>query len=157
MIEISYCERWWISEKKPIKPLDEKSAYLRHNKRQPYTAIISESGQLKYIVQLVDKLVSVSFMDKQVRKYLQYDFNQKQNGKVFLETAIYWEYDSDSDLETSTMIFGFQEDGHTVMERRDLKSNEVQERELFDSVEGNWEEYPEFGQYMSLCQEERYL
>ena len=154
-MDISYCEKWWISEKKPIRPMDGKSACLRHDKRQPYTAIISENEKPKFIINCTGKWVSVSFLDNIFRKYLQYDFKEVRENKLFLNTAMYWEYEGDTDKETSNMIYRFQEDGHTLMEKRDLLALVVEERQVVDRVDGNWEDYPQFGQYIYLCKEER--
>lgn len=154
-MHILYCEKWWLSEKKPIKPLDDKAACLRHNKREPYTAIISENENPEFIVNCTGKWVSVYFLDEFFRKYLQYDFKEVKENKLFLNTAMYWEYEGNTDIEVSNMIFRFQEDGHTLMEKRNLKTNEVEERQVLDSVDNNWEDYPQFGQYGHLCKEQR--
>lgn len=53
------------------------------------------------------------------------------------------------------MIIGFQEDGYIAMEKRDFKTGSVEEREAKDTLEKNWGVFPEFGQYLHLCREER--
>ncbi len=75
--------------------------------------------------------------------------------RFFLRTAIYWEYDDETDTEVSSLILGFREDGYIAMEKRDLKNGSVEERETNDTLEGNWDAFPEFGQYIHLCKEER--
>lgn len=154
-MEISYCDKWSNIKKKPWKIIDEGTANLWHNEHRPYTAILSESNKPKFVVDVCNKSVSVNFLDNLIRKYLQYDFVVTKSGKLFLKTAIYWEYEGDTDSEISCMIFGFNENGYTAMEKRNMKTYEVEEREIHGSVEGNWEEYPQFGQYTYLCREER--
>ncbi len=53
------------------------------------------------------------------------------------------------------MILGYQENGHIAMEQKDSKTGEVEERETKDDVSRNWDTFPEFGQYLYLCKEER--
>lgn len=154
-MEILYCEKWWIIEKKPLKPMSEESARLRHQKRQSYTAILSKNGQPRFIINIADKWVSIAFLDDLYRKYLQYDFKEIKSDKIFLNTVIYWEYEDNSDSEISTMMLRYQESGDILMEKRNLKTGEVEERETHDNVERNWEDYPLFGQYMFICKEER--
>lgn len=154
-MEILYCDKWSNIKKKPWKIISEGTANLCHTKHQPYTAILSEGSKPKFIVDVSDKSVSVNFLDNLIRKHLQYDFEVTKGDKLFLKTAIYWEYEGDTDSETSCMIFGFQENGYTAMEKRNLKTGEVEERETYGRVEGNLEDYPQFGQYTYLCKEER--
>lgn len=154
-MDILYCDKWSNIKKKPWTVIDEDTAKLRHTKHQPYTAILSEGSKPRFIVDVSDKSVSVNFLDNLIRKHLQYDFEVTKSGRLFLKTTIYWEYEGDTDSETLRMIFGFQENGYTAMEKRNLKTGEVEERETHGSVEGNWEDYPQFGQYMYLCKEER--
>lgn len=154
-MELIYCDKWSNIKKKPWEIIDEGTANLFHTKHKPYTVILSEDSAPKFIIDISDKSVSVNFLDNQIRKYLQYDFKVTKSGKLFLKTAINWEYEGNSDSETSCMIFGFQENGYTAMEKRDMKTGEVEERETYSGVEGNWENYPQFGHYLYLCKEER--
>lgn len=93
------------------------------------------------------------FLDDFLRKYLHYDFIVKEDNRIFLRTIMYWEYDGDTQLKS--MILGYQENGHIAMEQKDSKTGEVEEREIKDDVSRNWDIFPEFGQYLYLCKEER--
>lgn len=154
-MNIAYCDKWSNVKKKPWKMIDENMAKLLHAKRQPYAAVLSENEQPRFVIDIANNSVSVNFFDNLIRKYLQYDFQEIEKGKLFLKTAIYWEYEDDTDSKISGMIFGYQENGNIVMEIRNLKTGESEERETHDSVERNWEDYPTFGQYLYLCKEER--
>lgn len=154
-MEICYCDKWSNIKKKPWHIISESEATINHKNGQPYTVILSSEGQPKYIVNVTNKWVSVSFFDKFFRKYLQYDFIVKENKRIFLRTIMYWEYKDNTDIELKNMIFGYQENGHIYMEQRDFKTGEIEERETEDDVSRNWDLYPEFGEYSYLCKEER--
>ncbi|AZK45322.1 hypothetical protein [Paenibacillus lentus] len=154
-MQIYYCDEWSDNKKKPWNILDEHTAYLHHQEKQPYTAILAEDEKPEYIVNVTKEWVSVGFYDELIRKYLNYDFEVMSGGKLFLRTAMYWEYDDETDKELNSLILGFQEDGYIAMEKRDFKTGSVEEREAKDTLEKNWDIYPEFGQYLHLCREER--
>lgn len=154
-MQIEYCDKWSNIKKKPWNVLDEGTARMYHEKRQPYTAVISNEGQPTYLVNVTDKWVSVSFLDDFLRKYLHYDFIVKDDNKIFLRTIMYWEYEEETENEVKSMIFGYQENGHIAMEQRDSKTGEIEERETEDDVSRNWDTYPKFGEYLHLCKEER--
>lgn len=68
---------------------------------------------------------------------------------------MYWEYEDKTDTEICSLIFGFREDDNTAMEKKDFKTGSIMEREIFDTLEKNWDVFPEFGQYLHLCRKER--
>lgn len=154
-MEIQYCDKWSNKKKRPWNILDKNTARMYHEKRQSYTAVIGEGGQPTYIVNVTEKWVSVSFLDDLLRKYLHYDFIVKDDSKIFLRTIMYWEYEEETENEIKSMIFGYQENGQISMEQRDSKTGEIEERESDDDVSRNWDSYPEFGDYLHLCKEER--
>lgn len=154
-MEIYYCDEWSDIKKKPWNILDGCTAHSHHQEHKPYTAILTEDEKPKFIVNVTNKWVTVSFYDDLTRKYLNYDFEVMSDGKIFLRTAMYWEYDDETDKEVSSLILGFREDGYIAMEKRDFKNDLVEERETSDTIRSNWEVFPEFGQYLHLCREER--
>lgn len=154
-MNVYYCDEWSDIKKKPWNILDDRTAYTYHQKQEPYTAVLLDDEKPKYIINVTNEWVSVGFYDDQIRKYLNYDFEVMSDGKIFLRTAMYWEYDDETDTEVSSLILGFREDGYIAMEKRDLKTGSVEERETSDTLERNWDVFPEFGHYNHLCREER--
>ncbi|UJA81060.1 hypothetical protein LSF16_10110, partial [Bacillus cereus] len=59
---------------------------------EPYTAVLTEGENLKYVINVTKDWISVGFYDELVRKYLNYDFEVINDNKIFLRTAMYWEY-----------------------------------------------------------------
>ena len=153
-MKIYYCDEWSDIKKQPWNLLDDRTAYKNHQQHEPYTAVLEYDEKPKYIVNVTNEWVSVGFYDDLTRKYLNYDFEVMNEGKIFLRTAMYWEYD-ETDSEVSSLILGFREDGYIAMEKRDLKTGSVEERETSDTLERNWDVFPEFGQYDHLCKEDR--
>lgn len=154
-MKVYYCDKWSDIKKKPWNILDDHTAYIYHQKHEPYTAVLIEDEKPKYIVNVTNERVSVGFYDDLFRKYLNYDFEIMSDGKIFLRTAMYWEYDDETETEVSSLILGFRKDGYIAMEKRDLKTGSVEERETSDTLERNWDVFPEFGQYIHLCRDER--
>jgi len=154
-MDITYCEKWWFSKKKPLKKMNSENAKRRHESRKPYVAVLGYSNKPLFIIDVSDEWVSIIFMDEYLRQYLRYDFRETQSGKLFLKTATYWLYEDDSDAEIFSKIFSFNESGHIIVEERNLKSNEVKAFEDTLNVDNNWEDYPFFGNYESLCKKER--
>ncbi|MEF2967764.1 hypothetical protein V3851_18185 [Paenibacillus sp. M1] len=154
-MQMYYCDEWSDIKKKPWNILDELTASLCHQKKQQYTAVLSEDDKPKYIIEVTKDWVSVGFYDDLIRKYLNYDFKVMSDAKLFLRTAMYWEYDGQTDNEINSLIYGFREDGYIIMEKRDLITGSVEEREAKDTLEKNWDVFPVFGQYLHLCREER--
>ncbi|WP_040949822.1 hypothetical protein [Gorillibacterium massiliense] len=154
-MHVYYCDEWSDIKKKPWNILDERTASLCHEKKQQYTAVLTEDEKPKYIINVTQDWVSVGFYDDRTRKYLNYDFKVMSDAKLFLRTAMHWEYEGQTDKKASSLIIGFREDGHIAMEKRDLNTGSVEEREAKDTLEKNWDRFPEFGQYHHLCQEER--
>ncbi|QHM13808.1 hypothetical protein C7M29_01482 [Bacillus subtilis] len=154
-MKVYYCDEWSDIKKQPWNILDDCTAYLHHQKHEPYTAVLTEGEKPKYIVNVTNEWVSVGFYDDLTRKYLNYDFEVISDGKIFLRTAMYWEYDDATDNEVSSLIIGFREDGHIAMEKTDFKTGSVEERETSDNLKSNWDDFPKFGEYNHLCREER--
>jgi hypothetical protein len=72
-----------------------------------------------------------------------------------LTHAVFREFAKETNDVVSAKLFAFKEDGHIFMDDRDLLNRTVEEREVSYSAAENWEEYPRFGDYTSLCREQR--
>ena len=59
-MEIYYCDKW-SNIKKPWNIIDENAAKTLHENRHSYTAVLSDGEQPKYLVNVTEKWVSVSF------------------------------------------------------------------------------------------------
>ena len=132
-----------------------EKARRHHERRQPYEAVVCEAEHPQYVVSVADECVSVFFMDKKLRCYMEYGFQEKQPGILFLTHALFREFADDSADVLSAKTFAFKENGQVLMEDRNLVNGTVEEREATFSVQENWEDYPPFGDYTGLCREQR--
>jgi hypothetical protein len=153
-MKTSYCEKWWLARKIPIQPMDTEIARRRHEAHEPYVALVG-GDQPRFVIEVSGDWVSVVFLNQNLRQYLRYDYKAKQSNRLFLKTATHWEYAAGSERETLVKIFSFSENGRIVMEERDGATSEVKELETVASVQENWDLYPAFGDYVSICREQR--
>jgi hypothetical protein len=156
-MNVYYCEKWFNPGKRATRPLDEAAARRRHDARQPYTALMGSLEAPSHVISLAEPWVSVTFMDDALRGYLRYDFKETRHGKLFLTMAVYREFEGESMDPVTFAEFTFREDGHATTERRDRQSGNAFESERVVDVSANWEDYPQFGDYTSLCRKERDL
>ncbi len=94
----------------------------------------------------------VKMVNHFLRKYLIYQFTLI-NEKLFLTGAYYYEYEKGEKIGHT--IFSFKDDGKMLCEKKNYKSNEIEEREGIVDVSVNWEDIPEFGDYESIIRTER--
>jgi hypothetical protein len=153
--------------------LSEEKARHRHDRREAYEVVIGEPDHPRFVVCLSPNVasvhsdsasrsqegngdwVSVYFMDDQLRWYLRYSFQEIEPDKLFLTLAIFRDFVGATNEVLTAKTFAFKEDGHILIEDRNLNSNFVEEREASYSMDMNWESYPRFGEYDHLCLEQR--
>ncbi|PQO43872.1 hypothetical protein [Blastopirellula marina] len=155
-MEIAFCEKWWGARKRPLNIISEEAARTRHEKRKPYVALLGGVDHPRFVVDIAMEWATINFLDSQQRMYLSYNFIELEPGKLFLKGAYYWEYEKDSDAVKSCTIFNFDVSGQIVIAEAG-ETSEVREFETTASVDENWDEYPAFGDYASLCVEERII
>lgn len=154
-MDIIYCDRWAISKKKPWNIIEECDAKLRHEKKESYSAIVKDSNRITNIVEVTDKYISVYFLDEKLRSYLFYVFDIVKNNNVFLRTVTYYLYDDFENIKKECTMAKYEENGYIVIEQNNFITNVSTETDIIDDVSGNWDNFPNFGQYQSLCKKER--
>jgi hypothetical protein len=90
------------------------------------------------------------FFDDNGRACLTYDFKQKEGENLFLSRAIHVEFESDG-RPSIALTYAFNADGSILIERRNLVSGDIAEKNSFGDSAPNWEPYPTFGNYESVC------
>tara|TARA_R110001592_G_C13078167_1_gene742417 strand:+ start:533 stop:997 length:465 start_codon:yes stop_codon:yes gene_type:complete len=147
-----FCEKWFFAKKQPLKPVSKEDARVRHSQGLNYCAVIGGFESPTNLISLAGEWVSVHFFDTLGRAYLNYDF-KKNDGRLFLTLAVFREYEAESTAILRSVTFSFSIDGSVVMSVDN--QNEVNEIETKASIEPNWSDYPAFGEYGSLCDENR--
>lgn len=176
-MNIIYCEPrsalFSFGRRKMPSSITTEKAHRCHDLRVAYEAVVGEPEHPRFVVCLSPNAasafsdsvsrckegkgdwVTVYFIDEQLRWYLQYDFKEIQPDKIFLVHAIFREFVGSANEPFKAKTFAFNEDGLVLIEERNLISNSVEEREVHCSVVENWKKYPRFGDYFSLCREQR--
>lgn len=154
-MHIFYCEKWFNAKKSPINIIDRDSARKHHESREPYTAVIGGEDSPSFVVSLAANWVTVSFLDRLKREYLSYDFSEVQPEHLFLTMAEHRDFAGETDEVLLISRFAFQPDGRMLAEKRNLETGETEERQALANVNTNWEDYPRFENYESVCRKER--
>src|SRR5260370_19147405 len=155
-METSYCERWVYRTQSVIESCPLSVAEQRHREGIPYTAILSEANVPRFIVEVAHNSVVVSFLDEHQGPYLQYAFQAVTAGRLFRTRAIYREYEGSTNKLVEAQTFLFTLEGKQVITVQDRVHHTSKQQEADDvDMKSNWEDYPAFGQYASVCRAER--
>ena len=151
---VEYYEKWFWPEGRGIGPLSASEAESRHVGGRPYVAVFVEN-EVKRVISFIGSWVSVDVIDRFGRIYLQYNFKKNRVCGLFLSSARHTEFRGKQNQPSHMVTFSFKENGTLLIEDRDLKTNEVRERESSCDMESNKEPYPAFGDYVSIGRLER--
>ena len=149
-MEIKYAKSYFRFKKRMTDPIDRDQAQILHSERKPYVAVLSQQSIETCFLEFNDSYIGVGYFDKLKREYLSYQFNESENGKIFLGVATYREYEEDSDRVIIGTTFHFHPNGRVVVKVQDFITNKIDIKEKDQDVHGNWEMYPEFGEYESI-------
>ena len=156
-MRINYHTGWHRYLKEPLEELDPAKARARQKSDNPIVAVIYDDNEDPIaFIEINLGLYGVSFLDKLRREYLQYDFVDCENGKVFMEEAIWREFDGESDTAKCTTRYSFKTDGTLSIFKSDNTSNyeEVLSKKNVN-ISANWDRTPNFGQYENILKKER--
>ena len=154
-MEISYCEGWFRHQKKVVGPMTEKKAKELDKKGKPYTVIIGKPDHPKCFIEINLGCYGVSFLDEFKREYLSYTFDNKEGGLLFLDEAVYTEYEGNTDNMLTNTVYWFSPDGNVSIEKSKAPFDKAELTESKTDVSKNWEKKPEFVKYESLIREDR--
>ncbi|WP_436873939.1 hypothetical protein [Kosakonia sacchari] len=161
--DVFYCKSWFRAKNKPIDIWLEKKAYKKHIAGESYTALIgSDSTPSCFIEVIKDKgWVGVSFLNDKLQEYLLYNFKILGDDRLFLSMAIYREF-AERDGEGVGILnvshgttYIFNEDGSTVVREEQFHPYKLKESLTTVDVAGNYDTFPDFGEYDSLIRKER--
>lgn len=147
---VEYFQKWFKAKNQAILPLSVDQARDRHERGIPYVALLQIDGERR-VVDIAGPWVSVMFFEAHDRLFLRYDFKKEQSGRLFLSLAVCLEYQGEERQHARSVTFAFKQDGTVLVETRSVPFGEVQERESSADPAVNWEDYPEFGAYSSVC------
>lgn len=155
MDSIHYGKSWFRAKKCLTLSWSEDAAKAAHEKRQPYAAAVISSGVVRCFLEVNNDYFGVGFLDDRQREFLSYQFQEIQPGRLFLTMATHREYDGESDHVKAGTTYYFKSDGTITIESEDFDSTQLVTTETKRDVEGNWEHYPNFGEYESVLRIDR--
>ena len=154
-MSLKYAERWSRWQCRLLSPLEPEEAKVRHAQRKLYSALLFNGGKPFCFLELNLGGIAVGFLDSNLRDYVVYVFSEEKPGQLFLQRATYREYVGDARGVARADIYYFRSDGRVIVEKNDLLKQTQERAEFTKDLSGNWEPYPEFGQYDSITRLER--
>jgi hypothetical protein len=145
---------WFHAKKCLSETWDETRARKAREARQHYFALLGEGPYC--FVEVVKSCVGVGFLDALLREHLSYTFQGRESGQMFLSMATRRQFEGDSDTVKSGTTYYFKPDGTSSIEWENCVPHDRSFVETMCNVEGNWEPYPEFGDYESITRESRW-
>jgi hypothetical protein len=155
-MRITYCERWLHATHRPFRILSDQAAKRRYDRRLSLTAVIGDPAMPASVLEIAPPLVTVGFLDHSLREVLAYTFEEVEPGRLFLKTALWRDFEAQSDEPAHGVLTRFTQDGSIEVEKHDLRAGTVaKSTSEGHSTAANWEAVPAFGSYSSICRKER--
>ena len=155
MTEVHYCKSWFSAKKRPTVLWEETEARRAHTDRQSYTAVIGGLERPTHIIDVNDNFVGVDFLDDKLREALSYHFKEVEPGKLFLSMAVYRQFEGDSERVIEGTCYIFKRSGKIIVRNESFDPHTMEESERTVDVSANYDVYPDFGAYESVCTVER--
>jgi hypothetical protein len=158
-LSILFFYRWasfLLARAEPFKhEMSMEKARSLFESGESVTALVLDDNQLHAKIEMNKAYFGVNFFDAAAREYMTYEFRPR-DGKLFLENVVFFEFDGDSMKAARREDIGFDPSGMTSTLVRDFAAGEqLKSTPRQVDVSGNWEAYPEFGNYESLLRLER--
>ncbi len=155
--DVFYCEGWFRARKRAIVVLSESEALARHNSGKLYTVLLGSIETPECFIEVVgeNNFAGVNFLDENLRVILVYAFQRGDDGALFLSSANSYRYVEQSDKAAAAEQYYFNRDGTVYIHDVDVSSGSERIAEKSVDLRGNYEAWPEFGNYQHLIQRER--
>jgi hypothetical protein len=162
-------------------PLTEAQARKRHERREEYTVAIGGFDAPTAIIEVVNRMVAVTFFDALLRRALDYEFSEVEPGCLRLVMAVrrryceatpdllarlregrkdpkhdWGQFLADIDRVLDGRSVHFRPEGTTVQSagRHGDARDLIQPGPPYDP-DAHWEPYPDFGEYGHLLRRDR--
>src|SRR6266550_4092128 len=96
-MDIHYSDGWFRAKKQPGKLWTPGQAKAAYDRCKLYVAIVGLLEKPSAFIEFNKDYVGVEFLDKLLRCYLSYSFQELQPGRLFLTMATHRDFYSDSD------------------------------------------------------------
>lgn len=152
-----YCKSWFWAKKHATNILTEEQARKAHNERERYTVLVNSTERPYAVIDVVggEGFVGVTFLDEVLRESLSYNFKEIEAGKLFLSMATHREFFDDKDQVRLGTSYVFNQDGGLIITKESFEPHTLKEARSTTDVSGNYEDYPNFGEYDHLLEADR--
>ncbi|MBB4577452.1 hypothetical protein [Rhizobium lentis] len=99
--------------------------------------------------------MGVSFLDDDLREYVEYVFAGGSPGVLFLQRATHREYVGGTDQVDNGSTYYFKQDGSLVISRQYFNPHRAEKSNATADVSANYSRKPDFGHYEDLVRIER--
>jgi hypothetical protein len=155
METISYGKKWFLYKRCFTEQWKESQAAEAHAKRVPYAVAIRKDNGNITVVDARGDYFGVDFLDVFGRDFICYQFQEIEAGRLFLTMATHREFEDNTDRVKLGTSYIFKPNGMVIVETEDFSSSHITKKQIQVDVNGNWELYPNFGDYRSLTRVER--
>lgn len=152
-----YCKSWFWAKKRPTEMWTEEQARQAHKERKTYSVLVNDAERPYAVIDVAGNtnFVGVTFLDDLLRESLSYHFKEVRPGKLFLSMATHREFDGDKDQVLMGHSYIFNQDGSLIIRKQAFNPHSLEEANSSTDVNGNYEKYPDFGDYDHLLKVER--
>ncbi|ODA29958.1 hypothetical protein A6X21_06345 [Planctopirus hydrillae] len=154
-MKLIYGSRWFRAKHRMTEVWDEEHAMRAHLEKRPYAVLIEDGYVLRCFLEIDRDYVGVGFLDEHKREFLSYQFQEVEAGRLFLTMANYRKFEGEGDHTIEGTTYYFRMDGGLTIETEDFSTAVVSTKKTQVNVDGNWEGYPEFGNYNSITRVNR--
>lgn len=154
-MDIHYSDGWFRAKKRPGELWTPARAKAAFDRRELHAAIIGPLTSPRAFIEFNKDYVGVGFLDKNLREYLDYSFQEVEPGRLFLTMATHREFQGDSDQVKKGTTYIFKEYGNVTVINEEFPDGAKTRKDAPADVSGNWQNYPSFGEYDSLLRTER--
>lgn len=154
-MEFFFCKSWFRAKKCPTEIWSESRAMAAHEERRPYTVLVGSIERPYSFLEVAEKAVGVSFLDKFLRESLSYDFQEVEPGRLFLSMATYRNFDGDTDKVKDGASYIFDRNGKVLIRKESFEPHRLETSTLHADVTANYSPMPVFGSYEDLIRMER--
>jgi len=154
-MDIHYSDGWFRAKKRPGELWTPEQARDAYSHRKLYAVVAGPLTRPHAFIEFNKDYVGVGFLDKFLRGYLSYSFEEVEPGRLFLTMATHREFDGDYDQVKKGTTYVFKQNGNVVTLTEEFPNGDKTRGETSADVSGNWENYPAFGEYDSLLRTER--
>ena len=113
---LAYASKWSIWQKRALELWDEQRARAAHESGRPYTVLVGSPTTPTHAIDVQKDSIGVAFLDRLLREYIVYSFDEGSEARLFLSVVVKREFDGSSDRMSVGTFYRFWEDGRLFVQ-----------------------------------------